>query len=182
MQTQATTAVRLEKISVQEADALSALCLRLYPQFYLYLWYDAGEWYQRTRYNPEQLRTELSDPASEFYWIYQSEEGLPVGYLKINLKARPAESTELTDNGLELERIYLLKEATGTGLGAQVLAWVAERAAALRRDYVYLYTMDSSQAIRFYEKYGYRKAGVKRLPFEQMKPEYRGMYLMIKEL
>ncbi|WP_247237501.1 GNAT family N-acetyltransferase [Telluribacter sp. SYSU D00476] len=179
MQLQPHTAVRIEKIGVEEADLLSALCLRIYPQFYLYLWYDQGEWYQRTRYNAEQLATELSDPASEFYWIYQQD--VPVGYIKINLQGKPAETTGLSDNGMELERIYLLKEATGTGLGSQVMDWVADRASELGRDYVYLYTMDGSAAIPFYEKNGYYKAGTKQLPFERMKPQYRGMYLMIKD-
>lgn len=180
MQLQPHTAVRIERISTPEADLLSALCLRIYPQFYLYLWYDQGEWYQRTRYNAEQLATELSDPASEYYWIYQQDAA--VGYIKINRRGQPDETSGLSDNGMELERIYLLKEATGTGLGSQVMDWVADRASELGRDYVYLYTMDSSAAIPFYEKNGYEKAGTRQLPFERMKPEYRGMYLMIKRL
>jgi predicted N-acetyltransferase YhbS len=68
----------------------------------------------------------------------------------------------------------------GKGVGRYVMEWVDRTARNLNKACVFLYSMDSSDAVAFYEKTGYRKAATKRLPFEQMKPEYRGMYLMIK--
>ncbi|MPR34311.1 GNAT family N-acetyltransferase [Salmonirosea aquatica] len=170
---------RLERIRVGDADALSALCLEIYPQYYLHLWHDNGAWYQHMRYSPAALARELADAQTEFYWI--KKEGYPVGYLKINLYARP-DVDALPGAGLEIERIYLLRAYAGMGLGQGAMAWAEAVARWLGRDYAFLYTMDSSDARWFYEKIGYEKRGETRLAFEKMKPEYRGMYLMIKEL
>ena len=173
------TGQQLERIEVEEADRLSALCQEIYAQYYLHLWNDNGAWYQKMRYAAPVLAEELADAKTEFYWIKQ--EGYPVGYLKINLNAHPDHSL-FSDSGLEIERIYLLKAAAGRELGHKAMAWAEARAQQLGRDYVFLYTMDSSEARFFYEKSGYHTRGEKRLDFEKMKPEYRGMYLMIKEL
>lgn len=168
-----------ERIKVGEADMLSVLCQEIYAQCYLHLWKDNGAWYQKKRYAAPVLAEELADEKTEFYWIRQ--EGYPVGYLKINLNVHPDHSL-FSDSGLEIERIYLLKAAAGRGLGHKAMEWAEARAQQLGRDYVFLYTMDSSKARFFYEKSGYHKRGEKRLDFEKMKPEFRGMYLMIKEL
>ncbi|GAB3819793.1 hypothetical protein GCM10028895_18710 [Pontibacter rugosus] len=42
--------------------------------------------------------------------------------------------------------------------------------------------MDSSRSVDFYEKNGFVKCGSAQLEFEQMKPEYRGMYVLKMEL
>ncbi len=172
---------RLERIGVEEADRLSVLCREIYVQYYLYLWYDAGEWYQQTRYHPDILAEELSNPQSEFYWIRQGDQ--KAGYVKINLAAQVKEFDSPSGRrGLEIERIYLYREFAGQGLGKKALMWVEAQARQQEYDFLFLYTMDSSDARLFYEKLGYQKVAVKRLPFEKMKPEYRDMYLMIKEL
>jgi diamine N-acetyltransferase len=172
---------QLERIHVREADQLSALCLEIYPQYYLHLWYDHGAWYQQMRYSPAALAKELADAHSEFYWI--NKEGRHVGYLKINLDAQPDTGTFPADSpGLEVERIYLLSAYAGMKLGQQAMVWAETRARQTEKAYVFLYTMDSSEARWFYQKAGYEIRGKKRLSFEKMKPEYQGMYLMLKEL
>jgi diamine N-acetyltransferase len=172
---------RLEKICAEEAAELSVVCREIYRQYYLYLWYDTGEWYQQMRYNPTVLAEELSNPQSEFYWIMQ--RGQKAGYLKINGDAQPREcNIPSGSRGLEIERIYLYREFAGRGLGQQTMVWAEAQARRQEYEYLFLYTMDSSDARLFYEKMGYQKVGIKRLPFEQMKPEYRDMYLMIKEI
>lgn len=172
---------RLEKIGVEEADALSVVCREIYVQYYLYLWFDAGEWYQQMRYNPSALSEELSNPQSEFYWIRYKRQ--KAGYLKINRDVqRPEIVTPSGGRGLEIERIYLYREFAGRGLGKQTMTWIETLTRQKGYDFLFLYTMDSSEALLFYEKMGYYKGGEKRLPFEKMKPGYRDMYLMIKEL
>ncbi len=171
----------LQRIQVEESDELSALCREIYAQYYLHLWHDNGVWYQQMRYDPAVLASELTDSQSEFYWV--NHEGRNVGYLKLNRNTRPDPATlPVNKSGLEIERIYLHKAFTGLGLGYRAMAWAEDRARQLGRNILFLYTMDSSDARFFYEKLGYVKSGNKRLSFEKMKPEYRGMYLMIKEL
>lgn len=170
-----------EKIGVEEAEALSTLCQEIYAEYYLHLWHDNGLWYQQMRYSPAALAEELADAQTEFYWLIKDAQ--KVGYLKINLNARPDAAIFPTSTpGLEIERVYLYKACAGLGLGQKAMVWAESRARQLQRAYVFLYTMDSGKARFFYEKLGYLTRGVKRLDFEKMKPEYRGMYLKIKEL
>ena len=170
-----------ERIGVGEAEALSTLCQEIYAQHYLHLWHDNGAWYQRMRYSEAALADELANEQTEFYWIKRDSQ--KAGYLKLNLNAQPDASLFTTSTpGLEIERVYLYKACAGVGLGQKAMAWAEARARQLQRAYVFLYTMDSSKARLFYEKAGYLTQGVKKLDFEKMKSEYRGMYLMIKEL
>ena len=170
-----------ERIGLGEAEALSTLCQEIYAEHYLHLWYDNGVWYRQMRYSPAALAEELADVQTEFYWILRDSQ--KAGYLKLNLDARPDARLFTTSTpGLEIERVYLYKACAGLGLGQKAMVWAESRARQLGRNYVFLYTMDSSEARFFYEKAGYHTRGEKRLDFEKMKPEYRGMYLMIKEL
>lgn len=171
----------IEEIQPDEAQDLSGLCLEIYSQYYTYLWDDGGAWYMRTRYGTKTLVRELVDPQVRYFWVILEKR--KVGYLKINLSCQPKElAVPFDSSGLEIERIYLSKEASGTGLGKKAMAKAETVAIQMGCRYSFLYAMDSSSAVLFYEKLGYAKAGDKRLNFDRMKPEYRDMYLMIKEL
>ena len=64
-------------------------------------------------YALEKLRAELSNPYSQFWFLY--EKGSLAGYLKLN--EAPAQ-TELHDPvSLEIERIYVARAFQGHGLG-----------------------------------------------------------------
>lgn len=171
--------VLIQQLQPADAEVLSGLCLRIYPQFFLYLWHEGGEWYQREKYNANQLRSEIENPNSKYYFILF--ENVPVGYLKINLNM--ALTAYPSANGMEVERIYLLKEVQGKGLGTQLMNFAVEEAKRLQKSYLFLYVMDSStDSMKFYGTMGFEKFGRKYLDFEQMKEEYRGMYSMVKNL
>ncbi|MBD0256075.1 MAG: GNAT family N-acetyltransferase, partial [Cytophagales bacterium] len=83
---------------------------------------------------------------------------------------------------LEVERLYLLAAASGHGLGRAALQFAEALARSTGRRVVWLKTMDSSPAVGFYEKLGFRTGGHTRLAFPLMKPEFRNMLIMQKEL
>lgn len=170
---------QIQALENKDAEALSDLCLRIYPQFFLYIWHDAGVWYQQTRYNATQLRQEIESPHSQFYFVM--EEDKPVGYLKLNtntfLKDYPSH------NGLEVERIYLLKETQGKGLGKLLINFAVTQAKLLQKDHLFLYVMDSSaDSMTFYKAMNFSIFGQKFLDFPLMKEELRGMYSMVRPL
>ena len=73
--------------------------------------------YLENAYNSEKLCKELCNPNSSFFFIYVDE--CLAGYLKIN--EFPSQ-TDINDiDSLELERIYILKEFQGAGLGKDLL-------------------------------------------------------------
>lgn len=67
-------------------------------------------------FNSKQLEKELSRISSEFYFILYNEE--LAGYVKVNIK--DAQSEEMGDDSLEIERIYIRQKFQSKGLGKQL--------------------------------------------------------------
>lgn len=167
----------IQPIGPDQAAELSALCHRIYPQYFTYLWFDDGAWYQAYSYNETKLRAELKDPNVGYYFALVNDQ--PVGYLKV----KPDSPLNGEPGGFEIERIYFLNEAAGQGLGKQAIEFAFGMARQLGKRYVWLHVMDSStNSIQFYRKRGFEPVGETELPFGQMKPEYRRMWQMRKPL
>ena len=104
----------------------------------------------------EKLRREISNPASEFYFAKQ--DGHTAGYLKINFGKAQTELKE--KDGMEVARIYVLKEFHGKGMGQRLLEKALQIAKNKKINYIWLGVWGKNQkAIRFYEKNGFIKFG-----------------------
>lgn len=172
----------IRQIDPSHAAELSALAKAIYVEHYLHLWYPGGaDWYMHEQAYPEEkLRTELADPNNLHCIVYDEQE-LPLGYLKLRIKATLSGQEE--KDGLEIERIYLRKAATGKGVGRLLMEWSETVARQYHKDILFLKAMDSSQdAIGFYQHMGYTVCGRLVLPFSQMKEAYRGMVILQKTL
>ncbi|WP_266204636.1 GNAT family N-acetyltransferase [Pontibacter kalidii] len=169
---------RIIPCSLADLYSLQDIAIRSYNDHYLYLWFDGGAWYVDRSFKEQTLREELSDPHAVFCLIYADEE--LVGFLKLNL--HKAFENYPAEEALELERIYLTKAASGKGIGREVVKFTREVAAKCNKRVIWLKAMDSSRSVDFYEQNGFVKCGSYTLPFEQMKPEYRGMHVMKLEL
>jgi diamine N-acetyltransferase len=92
-------------------------------------------------------------------------------------------STIALTNALYLERIYFVKEATGKGIGHICFDFIEKIAVSEKKDSLWLMAMDSStDAMRFYEKQGFKKCGTWVLDFKRLKPELRAMTMLYKKL
>jgi GNAT superfamily N-acetyltransferase len=98
------------------------------------------------------------------------------GFIKLN-KNKPLPG-DAADRSLELERIYLLKEVSGKGIGTQVLNKVINYCKQQSINILWLKSMDSSDSLFFYKKRGFKIIGTERLPFEGFKDEYRNLVTM----
>lgn len=169
----------IEPVLPEQANDLSDLCLQIYPQHFTYLWDDGGDWYTDHSYSGTKLTAELHDPNVRYFWAIWHDQ--PVGYLKINL-VKPLPGTQ-EPGGLEIERIYFLREAAGKGLGTLLIQYAEAIARQQHKAYLWLHVMDSSlDSLAFYKKRGFEKVGETILPFPQMKPQYRRMWQLKKLL
>jgi diamine N-acetyltransferase len=100
----------------------------------------------------KKLTSELSDQNSKFYFATIDDQ--VVGYLKINSGQA---QTELKDNnGLEIERIYVLKEYHGKRVGQLLYEHAIKVARQLSADFVWLGVWEENpRAINFYKKNGF---------------------------
>ncbi|TMI96616.1 MAG: GNAT family N-acetyltransferase [Bacteroidetes bacterium] len=172
------TPIEIIRCNTEDALPLSEIAIRSYKDFYLYLWHDNGEWYVNRSFSPPVFEKELRDPNHAFFFLKQTEK--LVGFLKMNIN-QPLHNYEKFDC-IELERIYLVRSATGKGHGHKVVEFCFEYARKLNKQLIWLKAMDSSEAVFFYEKLGFERCGSFQLDFPKMKKEFRGMVIMMKKL
>jgi len=102
--------------------------------------------------NENQLRAELANPDSFFYFI--QNEGKTLGYLKINTKK--AQTDQVLDNALEIERIYVIKTEQDKGIGKQLLQFALEEAKKRSLLCIWLGVWERNEkAIAFYKHHGF---------------------------
>ncbi|GIN88933.1 spermidine/spermine N(1)-acetyltransferase [Heyndrickxia sporothermodurans] len=112
--------------------------------------------YLERAFNLKQLEKELSNRSSQFFFVYFHNE--IAGYLKINTE--DAQSEEMGDESLEIERIYIKKKHQKHGLGKYLLNKAMEFAMEGNKKKIWLGVWEKNEnAIAFYKKMGFVKAG-----------------------
>jgi GNAT superfamily N-acetyltransferase len=167
--------IEFRQCSVSDLFLLTDVALTAYQAHYLYLWSDNGQFYINKCFTTAALKKELNEKDSYFYLIYTDNQ--PMGFLKFNDR-KALDENYSSEDCLELERLYLLPEAQGKGIGKAAVKFTLDRARELKRKTVWLKVMDSSSAVEFYENLGFQKCGTYRLSFPEMLEQYRGMYIM----
>jgi ribosomal protein S18 acetylase RimI-like enzyme len=108
--------------------------------------------YMNESFSEKKLMDEINNPESEFY--FAKLDGKAIGYLKVN---RGKAQTELQDSAaMEIERIYVLKEYHGKGIGHILIDKAFQIAGSKKASYIWLGVWDKNlRAINFYKKYGF---------------------------
>lgn len=116
------------------------------------------EAYVREAFSLERTRSELSDPHSAFFLAFAEGTSAPGGYAKLRVGV-PDPSVTGPDP-IEIERIYVERNAIGRGLGAALMRRCLEEAVARGRRTVWLGVWEhNDRAIAFYERWGFEVVG-----------------------
>ncbi|MDF2904065.1 MAG: spermine/spermidine-N-acetyltransferase PaiA, partial [Bacillus sp. (in: firmicutes)] len=101
--------------------------------------------------NLKQLEKELTNISSQFFFVYFKNE--VAGYLKVNIN--DAQSEEMGDESLEIERIYIRSKFQKHGLGKYLLNKALEIAIECNKKKVWLGVWEKNEnALTFYKKMG----------------------------
>ena len=112
--------------------------------------------YLDSAFGEERLLKELQDINSSYYFI-NNDSGL-VGYIKLNENESQSDIKDI--DAIELERIYVLSEFQGQGIGEWILGQVISIAKAKNKLYVWLGVWEHNpKAIKFYKRLGFYKFG-----------------------
>lgn len=112
--------------------------------------------YMERAYHPAQLEKELSNPSSKFLFLYF--HGDLAGYLKVNIGN--AQTEEMGEDALEIERIYIQKAFHKNGLGKYLFNKAFAIAESLHKKKIWLGVWEKNEnAIAFYNKLGFVKTG-----------------------
>lgn len=113
--------------------------------------------YMDKAYHPAQLKKELLNPSSQFFFLYF--HGDLAGYLKVNID--DAQTEEMGEDTLEIERIYIKKAFHRNGLGKYLFNKALEIAESLHKNKIWLGVWEKNEnAIAFYKRLGFVKTGV----------------------
>lgn len=112
--------------------------------------------YLERAFDLNQLEKELSNSSSQFFFVYFNNE--VAGYLKVNTD--DAQSEEMGDESLEVERIYIKKKFQKHGLGKHLLNKAMEIAMERKKKKIWLGVWEKNEnAIAFYQKKGFVQTG-----------------------
>lgn len=112
--------------------------------------------YINKAFNEDALIEQLLNTNSLFYFVYL--KNVLVGYFKIN--KNDAQSEKFAKKSIELERIYVLSDFQGQGIGKQILFEAIEIASSCKASFLWLGVWQKNKnAIRFYENHGFKKFG-----------------------
>ncbi len=112
--------------------------------------------YLERAFNLKQLEEELSIVSSQFFFVYFNHE--IAGYLKVNTD--DAQSEEMGNEALEIERIYIKNKFQKHGLGKYLLNKSMEIAMEGNKKKIWLGVWEKNEnAIAFYKKMGFVQSG-----------------------
>lgn len=171
--------LEIREVGIDGVEILSEVATRAYLQHFQHLWEDNGDAYAKRCFNTTELNGQLQDEGNRYFLAVADSE--PVGFLKV----RP-ENTLPDFNGakaFEIERIYLMREAKGKGIGKAMMRFAVGMARETGKEIVWLKVMDSNmQTIGFYESCGFKTIGTETLDLPLLKPELAGMFVMENDL
>jgi diamine N-acetyltransferase len=112
--------------------------------------------YIRENLSKEKVASEFNNPDSFFFVSFYKD--MPSGYLKLNTGSAKTEFKDSAD--IEIERIYVLKECQGLGIGALLLHRAVQVALDKRFSNIWLGVWEANiNAISFYKKHGFTPVG-----------------------
>ena len=104
----------------------------------------------------EKLLGEMQTAGSSFYFIYLHDN--LAGFLKVN--EDKAQSDDVLQNSIEIERFYICKNYLRKGLGKRLMAFACELAKQSNRSSLWLGVWEGNfSALAFYKAQGFYKIG-----------------------
>lgn len=113
--------------------------------------------YLEQAFNIKQVEKELSNPLTQFFFVFFNDE--IAGYLKVN--TGDAQSEEMADDYLEIERIYIVNKYQKHGLGKYLFNKAMDIAKEQHKKKIWLGVWEKNEnAISFYKRLGFIQTGV----------------------
>jgi len=112
--------------------------------------------YLSEHYSQEIQLSEIQDPETVI--LIAEQDGVPVGYAQ--LKGRSNGDGVAGTNPMELQRIYSIREYIGKGVGSALMKESIREGKERGFNSLWLGVWEKNErAIKFYEKWGFKKVG-----------------------
>lgn len=171
--------IQLHEVLNDNSKPLISLMKEVYPLAYQHFWKDKGDWYVNYQYSEENIKKELLEENTDYYYVVFKNE--TIGNFRIiwNKKLKGFEDKKT----VKLHRIYLHPKTQGNGIGKTLLSWLENTAKQKGYELIWLDAMDEQpQAFQFYKKQGYQYYSHELLDFDLLHDEVRKMSQLYKKM
>ena len=146
--------ITVRPVQSSEIDLLQKIAIETFTSaFASFNTKENMEIYLHEAFNIDRLKGAFYHLQTQFLFAVDDSEVL--GYLKINEGI--AQSEQLFDQSLEIERIYVLQKCFGKGVGKALLDYAFHYARAQKLKTIWLGVWEHNpRALRFYEKNGFQ--------------------------
>jgi ribosomal protein S18 acetylase RimI-like enzyme len=150
-----TETVMVRTCRPEDASALIALGIKtFYETFAEVNTPDNMRLYIDSTFTLERIEAEFKEPGSQFF--IAEENGLSLGYARVRTSKKEKDVQGL--NPMEIERIYVLKDQLGKGIGQKLMQACLDFAIAKGHDSIWLGVWEhNDRAIAFYRKWDFEK-------------------------
>lgn len=171
--------VHFDPLTEKTFDTYIKVGTMAYNQHYRHLWPNGDTYpYIQTSFTRAVLVKEQSNNNTQLFLIKQHTQC--VGILKL-----------ITDCGLDdyskekalyLDKIYIIKQASGKGIGTKTLQFVLLQAMAKNKILIWLAAMQKGSALHFYLKNGFCIHSTTEIKFKQALKAEKPMYILKKKI
>ena len=170
----------LRRVTSDDLSLIQQVGRDTYVPYYPHVWHPGGvEWYVDICFNTERLEQELANPAIEYYFP-MTAEGQVIGLLKLHTnEPTPDEGIE---RAIFIEKIYLMPDFFGKGMGQKILQIVEDRARAEGIEALWLQVMHNAGPIGAYAKAGFLITAPIHFDYPLLLEEERDGWVMVKKL
>ena len=152
---------------------------KAYNQHYTHLWPNGNTTnYIKNSFTNEVLLHEEEDEDTALYLIKLNSDY--VGILKITLHKQLQDYSRA--DALYLDKIYILNEFSGKGIGSKSLKFVEQIAKDHSKKAIFLESMQKGLALPFYLSHSFAIVANTQVPFNNVIEEEKPMYLLRKDI
>ncbi|TDT47447.1 acetyltransferase (GNAT) family protein [Maribacter spongiicola] len=152
---------------------------KAYNQHYTHLWPDGDTTtYIKNSFTKEVLLHEEKDEDTTLYLIKLNSDY--VGILKVTLHKQLQDYSKV--DALYLDKIYILNEFSGQGVGSKTLKFVEQIATDHSKKAIFLESMQKGLALPFYLSHSFFIVANTQVPFNNVIEEEKPMYLLRKDV
>ena len=144
--------ISIEEITYPDLPQLQKLSVNTFNDSFRNVRGDLSD-YIKQNYNYGKLASEMINPQSHFYFIYYNHK--LAGYLKLNIN--DAQSQNMGQNALEIDRIYIRHGFQYIGLEKKLLDLAVKKAHKFNKKVIWssVWEHDSS-ILHFYDQFGFK--------------------------
>ena len=163
----------------ENRESYVKLGIRSYEQHYLHLWQNSDPSpYLSNNFTDDIISDELQNDELRHFIVRFNTQ--PAGIFKLVLNAAVGDYDAA--QALLIEKIYLLAEYSGQGIGKACLHFVLKYAGELDKRVIWLDTMKNGRALDFYLDFGFKIIGEKDLSYPNVLDEQKPMFVLSYEL